>query len=53
MGIADAVNLLDNKNDNDNLLFFEYLFAIGTKYFYLIVLCNMPQYKNHYMEESY
>ena len=52
-GIADAVNLLDNKNDNDRFIVFLNIYLLLVqKYFYLIALCNMPQYKNHYMEES-
>lgn len=52
-GIVDAVNLLDNKNDNDKFIIFLNIYLLLVqKYFYLIALCNMPQYKNHYMEES-
>ena len=52
-GIVDAVNLLDNKNENDKFIIFLNIYLLLVqKYFYLIAMCNMPQYKKHYMEES-
>lgn len=52
-GIIDAVNLLDNKNDNDRFIIFLNIYLLLVeKYFYLIGICNMPQYKRNYLEES-
>lgn len=52
-GIADAVNLLNDKSDNDKFIIFLNIYLLLVqKYFYLIAMCNMPQYKKHYMEES-
>lgn len=52
-GIIDAVNLLDNKNDNDIFIIFLNIYLLLVeKYFYLIGICNMPQYKKYYLEES-
>lgn len=52
-GIIDAVNLLDDINNTDRFIIFISIYLLLVeKYFYLIGICNMPQYKKHYLEES-
>lgn len=51
-GIIDAVNLLDENNNDRFIIFLHIYLLLVEKYFYLIAMCNMPQYKKHYMDES-
>lgn len=51
-GIIDAVNLLNENNNDRFIIFLNIYLLLVEKYFYLIAMCNMPQYKNHLMEES-
>ena len=52
-GIFDAVSLLKKENSTDKfIIFLEIYLLLVMKYFYLISRCNMPAYKNNFLEES-